>query len=117
MERLRDVFKARALAMVVIGQCGRHDVSQRRTIADCADGVVVTLDRLKRDWLTVRVRTEVVLAVDWHPFDSMSDIKHNISAFVPGTWEDVLYRLARPQLQLRDRWYWKRRKYWRQAGV
>jgi len=115
MERLRDVFKARALAMVVIGQYGRYDMSRRRTVADCGDGIVVTLDRLKRDWLTVRAGTDVVLAVDWHPFDGASDIKHNISAFAPGVWEDVLYKLAKPQLRWRDWWYWKRRRRRRQA--
>jgi hypothetical protein len=114
MQRLRDAYLARALAMIVIGERGRYDLSQRRLEADCGDGVLVTLDRLKRDWLVVQAGFEVVLAVDWHPFDSASDIKHNVSAFSPGTWEDALYRIAKPRLRWADRRYWRRRQRRRQ---
>ena len=114
MEKLRDAHSARALAMIVVGERGRYDTNQRRFKVDCGDGVVVTLDRLKRDWLIVRAAAEVVLAVDWHPFDGASDVKHNVSTFSPGTWEDVLYQIAKPRLRWADRRYWRRRQRRRQ---
>jgi len=96
--------------MIVVSQLGRYNISQRRFEVDCGEGVVVTLDWLKRDWLVVRAGEQIVLAVDWHPFDGASEIKHNVSRFMSGAWEDVLFRITKPQLSWRECRYWSKRQ-------